>query len=214
MFERKVLEIHESETKHFLKSFVLPFLMKILTKDEINVNKEVILEVMKNGAVFIHPTDTIYGIGCNATGEEFVDEVRAIKERPTTPFSVLAPSKDWIKNNCVVSKQAEKWLGKLPGPYTLILKMKDGVAKNIAPGLDTLGVRIPDHWFSKVVEELGEPIVTTSANKSGGDFMTSLDNLDDDIKPRVEFLVYEGEKHGRPSTIVDLSGEEPKVIKR
>ncbi|MBU0628628.1 MAG: threonylcarbamoyl-AMP synthase [Nanoarchaeota archaeon] len=188
--------------------------MKILTKDEVEVNKQVILEVAKNGAVFIHPTDTIYGLGCNALREDCVEEVRRIKERPDTPFSVIAPSKQWIKENCVVSHEAEKWIKKLPGPYTLILKSKNTVAKNIAPGLDSLGVRIPEHWFSKVVEELGFPVVTTSANKSGGDFMTSLDNLDDGIKPKVEFVIYEGEKHGRPSNIIDLTGQEVKVKER
>ncbi len=188
--------------------------MKILTKDEVNVNKEVILEVMKNGALFIHPTDTIYGIGCNAKEEEFVDEVREIKGRPESPFSVIAPSKDWIKKNCVVNEEVEKWLKKLPGPYTLILKAKNGVANNVAPGIDTLGVRIPDHWFSKLVGELGLPVVTTSANKAGGDFMTSLESLDDEIKPKIEFVIYEDEKHGRPSKIVDLSGEEAVVKER
>lgn len=188
--------------------------MKILTKDEIHANKEVILEVMKNGAIFIHPTDTIYGIGCNATKKKFVDEVREIKGRPNTPFSVIAPSKRWIRKNCVVNGKAKKWLNKLPGPYTLILKAKGGVAKNVALRLDTLGVRIPNHWFSKIVEESGIPVVTTSANKAGEDFMTSLDDLDDEIKQSVEFMVYEGEKHGRPSTIVDLTGEEVRVKER
>ncbi len=188
--------------------------MKILTKDEVNVNKEVILEVMGNGAIFIHPTDTIYGIGCNATEDEFVGAIRNIKGRPDSPFSVIAPSKEWIKKNCVINEKAERWLDKLPGPYTLILKSKNSIAKNVAPGMDTLGVRIPDHWFSDIVEELGLPVVTTSANKAGGDFMTSLDNLDDEIKPKIEFIIYEDEKHGRPSTIIDLTGKEPKIKKR
>jgi len=188
--------------------------MKILTKVEVNVNKEVILEVMKNGAIFIHPTDTIYGIGCNAREEEFVGEVRDIKGRPDSPFSVIAPSKEWIKKNCVVNEKAKEWLKKLPGPYTLILKAKDGVANNVAPGLSTLGIRIPDHWFSELVNELGLPVVTTSANRSGGDFMTSLENLDDEIKPKVEFIIYEEEKHGRPSKIVDLTGEDAVVKER
>lgn len=188
--------------------------MKIFTKDEVHVNKEVILEVITNGAIFIHPTDTIYGIGCNATDERFVEVIRSIKERPDSPFSVIAPSKKWIRANCVVNDVGEKWLRKLPGPYTLILKAKNGVANNVAPGIDSLGVRIPDHWFSGLVKELGVPIVTTSANKAGGDFMTSLDNLDDDIKPHVEFVVYEEEKHGQPSIIVDLTGDEAVVKER
>ena len=178
--------------------------MKILTKEEIDVNKEVILEVIENGVVFIHPTDTIYGIGCNAADQEAVDKVREIKGRPNSPFSIIAPSKDWIKKNCILNKEAEKWLDKLPGPYTLILKSKNKLAKNIAPGLETIGVRIPDHWFSKVVEELNIPIVTTSANKVGEDFMTSLENLDDGLKAYMEFIIYEGEKHGSPSKIIDL----------
>jgi len=188
--------------------------MKILTKDEVNVNKEVILEVMKNGAIFIHPTDTIYGIGCNATQEEFVDDVRGIKERPDAPFSVIAPSKEWIRKNCVVNENAEEWLEKLPGPYTFILNIRDSVAKNVAPGLSTLGVRMPAHWFSELVSELGLPVVTTSANKAGGNFMTSLDDLDEDIKPKIEFIIYEDEKHGKPSKIVDLTGKEAVVKER
>jgi len=188
--------------------------MKILTKDEVHVNKEVILEVIENGTVFIHPTDTIYGLSCNALDEKCVEEIRKIKQRPDTPFSVIAPSKEWIRTNCEIDKKAEEWIGKLPGPYTLILKVKGQIAKNVAPGLKTIGVRIPDHWFSEIVSELNIPIITTSANKSGGDFMTTLDNLDDEIKPDIEFLIYEGEKHGRPSKIIDLSGNEIKVKER
>ncbi len=188
--------------------------MKILTKEEALINKEVILEVIKNGTIFIHPTDTIYGLGCNATSDEAVEMLREIKGRPKTPFSVIAPSKEWIRKNCVINKEAEKWLDKLPGPYTLILKSKGGVAKNVAPGLDTIGVRIPRHWFSDLVRELNIPIVTTSANKVGEDFMTSLENLDDEIKNKIEFIIYEDEKNGRPSTIVDLTEKKAKIKER
>ena len=87
------------------------------------------------------------------------------------------------------------------------------VAENVAPGKDTLGIRIPDHWFSNFVAEINMPIVTTSANKSNEDFMTSLDDLDSEIKSKVDFIVYEGEKKGKPSRIIDLTDEE-KVIER
>ena len=67
-----------------------------------------------------------------------------------------------------------------------------------------MGVRIPDHWFSQVVEALGFPIITTSANKTGQPFMTSLENLDSEMKMKVDFIIYEGEKKARPSKIIDL----------
>ena len=167
---------------------------------------------VREGCLFIHPTDTIYGIGCDATNFDAVKKVREVKGRSERPFSVIAPSKEWIKENCVVS---EKWLGKLPGPYTLILKLKNKscIAKNVNMGLKTLGVRLPDHWINMDIKELNVPIVTTSANKTGGNFMTSADDLDDGIKSKTEFMIYEGEKHGRPSKIVDLT-EGEKVIKR
>ena len=74
--------------------------------------------------------------------------------------------------------------------------------------MDSLGVRIPAHWFSQVVKDLDFPIVTTSVNKSGQEFMISLESLDPEIKKNVSFIIYEGEKKVRPSKIVDLTKEE------
>lgn len=179
----------------------------IITKDEFNLQKDAFFRDMEEGAIFIHPTDTIYGIGGNATSPSVVKEIREIKQRKTQPFSVIAPSKEWIRKNCVISRQAEEWLEKLPGPYTLILKLKNKscVAEEVAPGLNTLGVRIPNHWFSGAVREMGLPIVTTSANIEGSDFMTSLENLDPEIKKGMDFIIYEGGKGVKPSKIVDLT---------
>ena len=100
----------------------------------------------------------------------------------------------------------KEWLKELPGPYTLILKPKDKnvVAKNVAPKKRTLGVRLPDHWFTNLVKDVQAPLVTTSVNKAGKMFMTDKDNLDPEIEKGVSFLIYEGEKKGRPSKVVDL----------
>ena len=101
-----------------------------------------------------------------------------------------------------------KWIEKLPGPYTLILKVRNNaVAKEVNLNLSTLGIRIPDHWFSSFVSKLEVPVVTTSANKASDDFMTSLDDLDMDIKSSVDFIIYEGKKKGKPSKIIDLSNK-------
>jgi L-threonylcarbamoyladenylate synthase len=190
--------------------------MRVLTKEEFLMERMFMYKKILGGAVFIHPTDTIYGIGCNAENEDAVKKVRDIKQRPDTPFSVIAPSKDWIIENCEVDDKAQEWIDKLPGPYTLILnlKNKECITKGVNNGMDTLGVRIPQHWFTKAVEEFGSPVVTTSANISGGDFMTNIDNLDASIAPKIDFVVYEEEKKASPSELIDLSKNEVTRKKR
>lgn len=191
--------------------------MRIYNKDETKIKKDVLKKEILEGAVFIHPTDTIYGLGCDATNEESVKKLREIKKRYTMPFSVIAPSKDWIENICGKNeKECERWVNKLPGPYTLIIALKDKycVAMETNNNLDTLGIRIPDHWFSEFVSELNIPIITTSANLIGEDYMTSLDDLNTEIKKKVDFIIYEGEKKGRPSKLVFLKKEKIEVKER
>lgn len=181
--------------------------MKVIDKDEVKFRKLEITKQIKDGALFIHPTDTIYGIACNATLDEAVLKVREIRDRPKRPFSVIAPNKKWIFDNCDVGEEAAEWIERLPGPYTLILKLKnkEAVAPSVNPGIDTIGVRIPTHWIAKAIEELNIPLITTSANKQGNEFMTSLENLDSDIKKAMDFIIYEGPLPGRPSRIVRLT---------
>lgn len=189
--------------------------MRILNADEFKLEKSQVIESIIGGTIFIYPTDTIYGIGCNAQISKSVKKIRQIKSRAANPFSVIAPSVDWIKENCIVTKEAEEWLDKLPEQYTLILKLKNSkcVAKEVNPGLSTLGVRIPNHWISKIIAEAEVPVVTTSVNRSNEDYMASLEDLDPSIEKGVDFVIYEGKKEGRPSKIVDLT-EAVKIIER
>ncbi|MFC1728335.1 L-threonylcarbamoyladenylate synthase [Nanoarchaeota archaeon] len=180
--------------------------MRTLTIDEFKLHKGNVAKYVEDGAIFIYPTDTIYGIGCNAVDEHAVGVLRSIKYRYKRPFSVIAPNKDWIRNNCDVTEEGEEWLEKLPGPYTLILKLKDKtcVAPGVCQGVDTLGVRIPDHWISELVSNIGVPVVTTSVNLTGEDFANSVESISPKIKGKVDFAIDEGEKTGRPSTLVHL----------
>ena len=188
--------------------------MRILNYDELKMEKPAIIEAIIRGAVFIYPTDTIYGIGCNAQISNSVKKVRLLKSRASNPFSVIAPSLQWVFENCVVAKEGEEWLEKLPGPYTLIFKLKNNcVAKEVNPGLKTLGIRIPNHWIRKIVAEAEVPIVTTSVNRSSEDYMTSLEDLDPSIKGGIDFILYDGKKEGKPSKIIDLT-EDVRVIER
>ena len=190
--------------------------MRIIEQTEFNLNRGAVYKEIKKGAVFIHPTDTIYGIGCDATNNEAVIRVREMKGRYTKPFLVMAPSKEWVRKNCDVPKAAEIWLGKWPGSHTLILKLenKGCIAKEVNSGEATIGIRMPDHWFRQAAMELDIPIVTTSANRVGEDFMTSVDDLDPQIKAKVDFIVYEGEKRGHPSTLMDFTKEKPQIKER
>ncbi len=191
-------------------------IMKTFSKEEVLMNHLNVKDSIIDGEVFVYPTDTIYGIGCSALNKECVDKIRKLKKREEDPFSIIAPSKEWIHKHCEVSEEAKKWIDKLPGPYTLVLKLKnkDVVAPNVNPGKDTLGVRIPNHWISKVVAELDVPIITTSANQHGKMFMTSMDNLDPEIKKGIHFIVYEGEIKGKPSKIIHLDSAETKIRER
>lgn len=189
--------------------------MRILNFEELNLEKQSIVDSIVNGAVFIHPTDTIYGIGCNAELSKAVKKIRNLKGRATNPFSVIAPSFDWIKDNCVITKESEEWIEKLPGPYTLIFKLKSSncVAKEVNSGLSTLGIRIPNHWIRKIVAEAEVPVITTSVNRANEDYMSSLEDLDASIKSGIDFVIYEGKKEGKPSKIIDLTVK-VKVIER
>jgi L-threonylcarbamoyladenylate synthase len=191
--------------------------MEIVTINEFKQDREKFCYVIaKQSKVFIYPTDTIYGIGCNAEDDGAVERIRKIKERYTRPFSVIAPSKEWIFENCEINENQKEYIDKLPGPYTLVLplKNKSSISPLVNNNLDTIGVRIPDHWISDFVSYFGKPVVTTSANKMGENFMTSIDDLDPRIGSKLDFVVYEGEKSGRPSKVIDLTMEDVEVIHR
>jgi len=193
--------------------------MKILTKEEFFVHKQEYLKKILDGAVFIYPTDTIYGIGCDATNEISVAKIRKIKERWDAPLSVIAPSKEWIEENCEVFGKGHDYLKKLPGKYTLIfaLKHEDCIASNVnsekgEKGKEimelSLGVRIPNHWISDVVKELDIPVITTSVNRHGESFLTNISHLPAEIRNNVDFAIDVGEIKGTPSQVIDLvSGE-------
>lgn len=167
------------------------------------MRKAKFLRDIKDGAVFIYPTDTVYGIGCDATNEKAVKRVRELKGRKVYPLSIIAPSKAWVLEHCVARPED---LERLPGPYTLIFQAKNhAVAQSVQMGRDTLGIRIPSHWISDVAEQLGRPLVTTSANITGGNVMQRLEDLPTELR-HVDFIIYEGEHRGTQSTRIDLTG--------
>ncbi len=190
--------------------------MRILNKNETLLEKDVLIRELRLGKIFIYPTDTIYGIGCDALNEDSIKKIRQLKERFHQPFSVIAPSKKWIKDNCHMSKKQLEWLKKLPGSYTFILKLKNklAISNYVNPGMETIGVRIPKHWFTEFIQETDMPIITTSVNKTSEQYMTSMEDLDPDIKKGVDYIFFDEPKIGKPSTLIDFTKKEPEVKKR
>ena len=177
------------------------------------LQKEIINE-MKNGKIFVYPTDTIYGLGCNALDSEAVRKLRMIKDRSLKPFSVIAPSKEWVFKNFKVMKKEH--INKLPGPFTFILDKKNNnsVSREVALRSSSVGVRIPDCYFTKLVSKSKIPFVTTSVNISGRNYATSIREIDRKIFDKVDIIIDDGVLNRRPSVLLDYRGEIPKIVKR
>ncbi len=165
---------------------------------------------MVSGKIFVYPTDTIYGIGCNAMDSGVVRRIREIKGS-SRPFSVIAPSKGWIRQSLLVTHG--DFLGKLPGPYTLIFRKRNPDFLSAASESDSLGVRIPRHTFSELVTEAGIPFITTSANLSGQDVARSPTEVPGQIRKTADFLIDAGVLDNPPSRVIDLTSGEPRVLR-
>lgn len=163
--------------------------------------------------IYVYPTDTIYGIGCDATNDKLVLKIRSIKKRDKKPFSIIAPSKDWIKNNFEIIHP--EYLDKLPGPYTLVMKPKNNsiISKHISYS-GKVGVRIPDCNFSKLVSKSEKPFVTTSVNISGEPHLVDPKKLKKEINSKVDVIIDEGILSGKPSTVIDISLKKPLILRK
>ena len=184
--------------------------MKILSKTQILNNLEYWAGELRK-KTFIHPTDTVYGIGCDATSYSLVKKIREIR-RTKQPFNIIVPDKEWIRKNTYISHEQQEYLSLLPGPYTLILRLKPTamIATNVNPLRDgTIGVRIIDHWFQRVVKAMNTPIVSTMAVIDGW----KVRGIEDYPQiPGIDYFINAGYIDNNPSTIIDLT--KPEVVKR
>jgi len=171
--------------------------------------EEELIKMIKSGSVFVYPTDTVYGLGCNALNESSVSRIRLIKAREKEkPLSVIAPSMQWIKDNLITDKiPIENYL---PGPYTVVLWKKDKSFMNHVSASESLGVRIPKNDFTTLVQKAGVPFITTSLNLIGEKPAASLFEVKTEILSGVDIVLDGGTLPGTPSTIIMPNGEELK----
>jgi L-threonylcarbamoyladenylate synthase len=161
-----------------------------------------------SGKIFIYPTDTVYGLGCNAEDKKTVEKIKQIKKRDKDkPLSIIAPSKEWIKKHCVIDVKLNKYL---PGPYTLILRKKDPDFLNYVSPTEFIGVRIPTCPFSLQVSKAKVPFISTSVNFAGEPFATSIKEIPKQILKKADIIIDKGKLNGQPSILI----KDGKEIKR
>jgi len=166
---------------------------------------EAALAAITAGGIVIYPTDTLYGIGCDATNAASVKKLRALKQRDSAkPLSILVSDFAMLSRYCKLTPEQEKIVHELlPGPYTFILPLKQRL-----PVSETLvvGVRVPEHAFMRAVSKsLGIPIVTTSANLSGKKEADELSSVAREIADGADLSIENGKcKYAQGSTVIDL----------
>lgn len=178
------------------------------------------VEVLRKGGIIVYPTDTVWGIGCDATNADAVAKIYALKKSENKKgMIVLVDSIDnVVKYFSKVPQVAWELLEISDKPLTLILPGAMGVAPNLIPDEKTLAVRVPDHQFCRqLIKRLGRPLVSTSANISGDHTPVSFNEIDSHITDGVDYVVdakYEVCATGKASSIIQLGeGGEIKIIR-
>lgn len=173
-----------------------------------------IAKTLTNGAVVLMPTDTVYGLHALALDDAAVARVAEIKGREDTkPFIVLAASMDQLKplGICAERNTLEALETLWPAPLTAILPLDVPIAAS--RGRRTLALRIPAlDWLRELIARTG-PLVSTSANRSGEPLVERPELLARDVQERLDGIVDGGVRGGEPSTIVDLTSAEPRVLR-
>jgi|SRR3989344_4897956 len=177
-------------------------------------------EVLKSGGMILFPTDTLYGLGADAFSDAAVDKIYAIKGRDEKkPIHCIVTDIAMAEEYAEVTDDTRLLFERLlPGGLTVILKKREAVVGGIARGLDTIGIRIPNHDFcAQLAHAFGRPLTATSANISGLEPKRSLSDILEqlgDSAQKIDLIVDAGDlPPSAPSTVVDLSGEEPAILR-
>jgi tRNA threonylcarbamoyl adenosine modification protein (Sua5/YciO/YrdC/YwlC family) len=175
-------------------------------------------EILRAGGIIIYPTDTVYGMGCSVEDKNAIERIYLLKrQRQDRPFSFVCSDLTHISEYAHVSNAAFKVMKHLiPGPYTFILtaaKMKQ-LPKILVSKRKTVGIRVPNSRVTlDLVEELGHPILSTSVSDEDGKLLNDPELIIDKFNNQVEMIVDGGVLTSDPSSVIDLTDEEPKVVR-
>lgn len=163
------------------------------------------LDVLNHGGVILYPTDTVWGIGCNATDKTAVQRIYVIKQRRESRamltlvdgFSMLA---EYVKHSSSIVT-AMQIMETDKRPVTFIYPMANCLAPNLIAEDGSIGIRVVQEPFCRqLIKEFGKPIVSTSANISGAPTPATFDDISEEIKTSVDFVVRWRQDDRNPAT--------------
>ena len=179
-----------------------------------------IIDLLNNNGVIIYPTDTVYALGCSINSRKAIERIVRIKgitpgkERFSLMFDSLSQITEYARNiHTPIFKIIKR---AVPGPYTFILHSSNKLPKLLNSSKKTVGVRVPDHNIPRViVEQLGNPIITTSIRDEDEiiEYSTDPELIYEKFQNQVDLVIDGGYGNNIPSTIVDFTSDEPEIIR-
>lgn len=174
--------------------------------------------ILRRGGLLAIPTETVYGLGADGLNEEAVRGIFEAKGRPQdNPLILHVPDASWLARYCDDVPETAYRLAEAfwPGPLTMILKKKPIVPLRTTGGLNTVGMRCPDHAVTRaIIERAGMPVAAPSANTSGRPSCTTAAHVRADMDGRIDGVVDGGDcAVGVESTIIDLTVTPPRLLR-
>lgn len=171
---------------------------------------------LKKGGIIAYPTDTLYGIGCDLMNKASIEKIYQIKKMPTyKPLSFICSDIKEVSVYAHLSNKAYRIIKQLtPGPYTFILEATKLVPKILLTKRRTVGIRIAaNNICTEIIKELGNPIISTSASVHKNEILSDPFEIQDKFGKNLDIVVDGGLLVSEPSTIIDLTTDNPEVIR-
>ena len=176
------------------------------------------MDVLRHGGTVAFPTDTVYGLGCDGLNTAAVRRVFTVKQRPLTmALPLLVSDLDMFRASVasLPDTAVELINAFMPGPLTLVLRKANGIPDEVTARGNTVAVRIPDHDIPReLAKHLGGPVIGTSANRSGLPSPVTADEVRIQLGTGVDCIIDGVCTRGLESTIVDLSGKAPVILRQ
>lgn len=174
-------------------------------------------EVLRSGGIIAYPTDTTYGLGCTIGNRKGVERIIKIKQLPASHrFSILCPDLSEVARFARVDNATYRILRRfLPGPYTFVLEATRDVPKTILPRRKTVGLRIPGHPIClALLQAVAEPLLSTTVRLPDDEkILTDPTEIRERLSGSIDLVIDGGVLLSEPSTVVDLTGEQPVVLR-